>query len=78
MGKYTVEQHRLTHRGREFHFVSYEGQVANEKRKQPAIAPAWFLMNAGRRWEVVPHLPGQNEEELQRMFTDWLETNVFV
>jgi len=78
MGKYTVEQHRLTHRGREFHFVSYEGQAANEKRKQPAIAPAWFLMNAGRRWEVVPHLPGQNEEELQRMFTDWLETNVFV
>lgn len=78
MGKYTVEQHRLTHRGREFHFVSYEGQAANEKRKQPAIEPAWFLMNAGRRWQVMPHQPGQDDEALERMFTEWLETNVFV
>jgi hypothetical protein len=78
MGKYTVEQHRISHRGREFHFVSYEGQPANEKRKQPAIAPAWFLMNAGKRWEVAPHEPGQDGDVLERLFTEWLETNVFV
>ena len=78
MGKYTVEQHRLTHRGREFHFVSYEGQAANPKRKQPAIEPAWFLMNAGKRWEVMPHQPKQESEELDRLFTEWLETHVFM
>jgi hypothetical protein len=78
MGKYTVEQHRITHRGREFHFVSYEGQPANEKRKQPAVEPAWFLMNSGKRWQVMPHQPGQDDAELERKFTEWLETNVFV
>jgi hypothetical protein len=77
MSKHTVEQVRLTHRGREFHFVSYEGQLENLKKNQPATDPAWFLMSAGTRWEVMPHQPHQAREELDRLFTAWLERHVF-
>ncbi len=77
MSKYAAEQRRLTYRGREFHFVSYEGQRANPKREQLATDPAWFLMNAGTRWEVMPHQPGQAREELDRLFAEWLEIHVF-
>jgi hypothetical protein len=76
-GKHIVEQRRLTYRGREFHFVSYDGQPANVKRGQVATAPAWWLMGAGTRWEVIPCRPGQSQEELDRLFTSWLETHVF-
>ncbi len=76
-GKHIVEQRRLTHRGREFHFVSYDGQPANEKRGQVATAPAWWLMGAGTRWEVAPCRPGQSQDELDRVFVRWLETHVF-
>lgn len=77
MAKLSVEQHRLTHRGRAFHFVSYEGQPANPKRNQDAIEPAWFLMLAGKRWEVMPHVPGQDESELTQRFTEWLDEHAF-
>lgn len=77
MGKFTVEQRRLTHRGTAFHFVSYEGQPGNPKREQPPTQPAWFLMREGRRWEVTPHEPGQEGEELDRLFVDWLDLHVF-
>lgn len=77
MSKYTVQQRRLRYRGREFHFVSYEGQPANPKREQPATEPAWYLMNAGKRWEVMPEEPGQEGEELDRLFMKWLDTHVF-
>jgi hypothetical protein len=76
-GKHIVEQRRLVHRGREFHFVSYDGQPANEKRGQAATAPAWWLMGAGTRWEVAPFQFGQSQEELDRVFTRWLDAHVF-
>lgn len=78
MSKLSVEQVRLRHRGREFHFVSYEGQPENPKKHQAATGPAWFLMNGGRRWEVMPHQPDQEHEERDRFFTAWLERHVFV
>ncbi len=77
MSKYTVEQRRLSYRGREFHFVSYDGQSASPKRQQPATPPAWFLMCAGKRWEVMPHEPGKDHEELDRLFIAWLDNHVF-
>lgn len=77
MSGYKVEQRRLTLRGREFHFVSYEGQLANPARQQPATVPTWFLMNAGKRWAVMPHQPGQEPDELDRLLTQWLEVYVF-
>jgi hypothetical protein len=77
MAKLSVEQRRITHRGRTFHFVSYEGQPANPKRQQEATGPAWFLMLAGKRWEVMPHIQDQDEDELTRLFTEWLDEHAF-
>jgi hypothetical protein len=65
------------YRGREFHFVSYDGLPANPKASQPVTSPAWFLMGAGTRWEVFPFHPGQPAEDLDRQFTQWLEAHVF-
>lgn len=77
MSRPVVEQRRLEHRGREFHFVSYEGLPANPKRNQPATPPTWWLMGAGARWEVMPFHPERDEGELQRALTAWLDTHVF-
>lgn len=78
MSSFKLEQRRLTLRGREFHFVSYEGQLANAARHQPATIPTWFLMNAGKRWPVIAHQPGQETDELDRLLAQWLEQHVFV
>jgi hypothetical protein len=75
--RHVVEQRRLVYRGREFHFVSYDGLPANPKRGEPATAPAWWLMSSGTRWEVMPFQPGAAQEELDRRFTEWLDANVF-
>jgi hypothetical protein len=75
--RHAVEQRRLMYRGREFHFVSYDGLPANAKRAQLATAPAWWLMSAGKRWEVMPFQPGQAQQELDCRFTEWLDANVF-
>jgi len=77
MGGYKVEQRRLTVRGRGFHFVSYEGVPANPNKQLAATVPMWFMMSAGKRWAVMPHLLGQDPVELDRLFTEWLETHVF-
>jgi len=73
----TAEQRRLVYRGREFHFVSYDGLPANPKRAQLATEPAWWLMSAGTRWEVMPFQPGGVPAELDRGFTEWLDANAF-
>jgi hypothetical protein len=77
MSSYKPEQRRLTHRGRQFHFVSYEGQPGNVARQVPATVPTWFMMSSGKRWAVMPQQPGQEGEELDRLFAEWLEANVF-
>lgn len=74
--RYRVEQRRITHRGRNFRFVSYEGQRANPARNEPATEPAWFLVNAGYRWKVMPQLPGEESDEVDRRLMEWLEANV--
>jgi len=77
MSRPVVEQRRLLHRGREFHFVSYEGLPANAKRNQAATLPAWWLMSAGTRWEVMPFERGPDARALDRAFTAWLDTHAF-
>jgi hypothetical protein len=77
MAKLMVEQRRLAYRGRQFHFVSYDGLPANAKRAQPATSPAWWLMGPGTRWEVMPFEPGQATEKLDREFAAWLDAHVF-
>ena len=39
MSTYKVDQRHLNHRGRLFHFVSYEGQPANPKKEEAAVEP---------------------------------------
>jgi hypothetical protein len=67
MNTYKTQQHHLVHRGHSFHFVSYEGQPADEKRHQPEMLPSWYLMLAGKRWMQV---------ELDRQFGEWLDGHV--
>ena len=77
MGRPLAEQRRLRHRGREFHFVSYDGMPGNPKRAQPATEPAWWLMSAGTRWQVLPYVPGTDEATLDRAFRIWLDAHAF-
>lgn len=75
--RHRVEQRVITHRGRTFRFISYEGRPANAAREEPATDPAWFLVNAGHRWEVMPHHVDQEVQELDEQLTEWLENHVF-
>ena len=77
MSSHKVEQRRLYHRGREFHFVSYEAQIANERRGVPAVPPMWYLMIEGKRRPVLPHVPGQELLELDGALLRWVDEQVF-
>ena len=77
MSTYLTEQHRLLHRGRWFHFVSYEGRPADPKLELSELAPGWLLMYAGQRWWVGPQRPETAPGELDRQFAEWLEAHVF-
>ena len=77
MGTYRVEQHRLIHNDREFHFVSYDARPANERRGEEELPKMWFLMNAGRRVPVIPQTPGQDPDALEPIFRAWLDEHVF-
>jgi hypothetical protein len=77
MSGYKMEQHRITHRGRGFHFVSYEGTPGNPARDVPATEPTWYMMSAGKRWAVMPHRVGQDPVEVNRLFVEWLDNHVF-
>jgi hypothetical protein len=77
MSSYQTEQHRLLHRGRWFHFVSYEGRPADPKLELADLAPGWFLMYAGRRWWVSPQGTETAAAALDRQFAEWLDAHVF-
>jgi hypothetical protein len=77
MSRHPILQLRVTHRGREFHFVSYEPIVTPANR---ALAPSpwtWYLMNEGKRLEVMPHAPEQTPEEIEQDLIRWLESYVY-
>jgi hypothetical protein len=77
MSSYKIEQHHVTHRGRDFHFVSYEAQPANARRAEPAVPPMWYLMQAGKRWPVMPQNLGEPVEAVERALRLWLDSNAF-
>lgn len=77
MSGYKTDQRRLLHRGREFHFVSYEGHTADPRRSRPATAPSWCLMRAGKRWRVMEQIADLSDVELDRRLHEWLDANVF-
>ena len=72
MSSYKVEQHHVQYRGRNFHFVSYDGHPANERRGEPAVPPMWYLMGSGKRWPVMPQVSGQPQDETERDLITWL------
>jgi len=76
MSTYKVEQRRLLHRGREFHFVSYEARVANERRGETAIPAMWYLMTAGKRRPVMEQVVGQEPEAIDRDLLRWIEEHI--
>jgi hypothetical protein len=76
MSRYRNQQHSLAHLGRTFHFISYEGRGASPSQGVAATPPSWFLVNAGKRWHVMPQDPDQSEEELNRLLREWLNTNI--
>ncbi len=78
MSNYKTDQCRLLHRGREFHFVSYEAHEANPARNEVGAPAMWFLMRAGHRHAVMPQVVGQELPERDRQLTDWLDAEVFV
>ncbi len=77
MSAYRIEQHRVRYRGRDFHFVSYEAQPANARRGEPAVPPMWYLMQAGKRWPVMPQEDGLPVAAVEEALRAWLEANAF-
>lgn len=73
MPSYKVEQRHVTFRGRDFHFVSYEGHGANERRGEVEEPAMWCLMNEGKRRPVMPQVAGQDEIELDRALLGWVQ-----
>jgi len=77
MSKYKHEQRRLAHRGRRFHFISYDAQDADPKQKLLAMPATWYLESSGKRWPAIPHVPELPEAELEAQLAAWLEEHVF-
>lgn len=78
VSNFKSEQRRIVHRGREFHFVSYEGRLASERRKEEAMPPMWYLMAEGKRCPVMPHVPNQELTELDDALIQWVDENAFI
>lgn len=76
VSSHKVEQRRLNFRGRDFHFVSYEGHAADAKKDLPAMPAMWYLMRAGKRWPAIPHVPGQDPDTLDQALEVWIKDEV--
>jgi hypothetical protein len=73
VSSYRVEQRRLEHRGREFHFVSYQARPHNARRGEDAHPDMWFLINDGKRYPVMAQVPGQLDEEIEQALRAWVD-----
>jgi hypothetical protein len=69
---YKVEQCHIRAGGREFHFVSYEEQPANDRRGVPAVPAMWYLMGPAKRWPVMPQISGQSQEDIEAGLLSWV------
>lgn len=76
MSTFKSQQRHLSIRGRDFHFVSYEGVPANVRRGEEAQPSMWYLMVAGRRCPAFICAPEQSPEEVDGMLARWVEENV--
>lgn len=76
VSSYKTHQLHVIHRGRRFHFVSYEGIHADPARSRLGSPPTWYLMAAGKRVEVMPESEVA-PDDLEGMLIAWLEEHVF-
>lgn len=76
MSVYKTDQHHVIHRGRKYHFVSYEARLPNPKTGDAGLPASWFLIRAGKRWPAFPALPDQDPQAIFAAFTAWLDENV--
>lgn len=75
MSGYVIEQRRVAHKGRDFHFVSYEGEVDKANKTQgPSM---WYLMASGKRWQVMEQVRGQDAVEIDGKLVQWLDKHIF-
>jgi hypothetical protein len=77
MAAFRNEHRWFTHRGRSFHFLSYEAQAANPRKNLPAVPATWYLLGSSNRWSAIPVEPGQPEEALDAQLAEWLDAEVF-
>ena len=77
MSGYKTDQLHVIHRVRSFHFVSYEGKHADPAKSVVAVPPTWFLMSAGKRWEVMTQFDSEVAGDIEAHLVKWLEDNVF-
>ena len=77
MTAYKTDQHHIMHRGRSFHFVSYDARQANPRTGESAMPATWFLMCAGKRWPVFAQVEDQSQEAVVAALTRWLDQTVF-
>lgn len=73
LGSYRVEQRKLSHKGREFHFVSYDALPG-----MLGASSMWFLMSSGTRWEAVAQIPGEDPAETDARLIEWLDRTIDV
>jgi hypothetical protein len=75
VGGFKPQQHHLSIRGRDFHFVSYEGRPADLRRNLLAEPSMWYLMCAGRRWPALLCDRAQTLESVDAALRAWAEGN---
>lgn len=76
MSTFKSQQRHLAIRGRDFHFVSYEGIPANVRRGEEAQPSMWYLMVAGRRCAAFVCAPDQSPAEVDGLLARWVDENV--
>ena len=75
MSAFKPQQRHLTIQGRSFHFVSYEGRLANLRRAQLPYPAMWYLMVEGRRCPVLPYDASVSLPQLDAALCAWAEDN---
>jgi hypothetical protein len=77
MSSYKIQQLRVVHHGRDFHFVSYDCIPADARKELAAVPAMWYLMGPGKRWPVMEQVAGLTEAEVERGLVSWLNEQDF-
>lgn len=75
MSAFKPLQRHLTIRGRDFHFVSYQGSSGNPQRAQLPFPAMWYLMLEGRRCPVFPCDEALTLPQVDETLLEWAEDN---